>query len=56
MAKLKRRERYVILECTETGDRNYVTPFKLKGGNRLSLKKYCPRLRKHTVHKARRMD
>ncbi|GJQ26082.1 MAG: hypothetical protein HBSAPP02_11140 [Phycisphaerae bacterium] len=57
MAKANKRE-YVWLECTESGDLNYRTqvnvqqgiPEKLKGG----LKKYCPRLRKHTLHKLKR--
>ncbi len=56
MAKLKRRERNVLLECTECGERNYATPFKLKGGARLQVKKYCARCRKHMPHKSRRMD
>ena len=57
MAKAAKRE-WVWLQCTETGDLNYRTqvnvmggiPEKLKGG----LKKYCPRLRKHTLHKIKR--
>jgi large subunit ribosomal protein L33 len=56
MAKLKRRERNVLLECTECKRRNYTTKFKLKGGNRLELKKYCSHDRKHTMHRGRRMD
>ncbi len=56
MAKLKRRERNVILECSKCGERNYTTPFKVKGGSKLQLKKYCPRCRKHMEHKSRRMD
>ena len=56
MAKLKRRERNVLLECTECGERNYTTPFKLKGGKRLEISKYCPRCRRHVKHKSRRMD
>jgi len=59
MAKKKAVAReYVWLQCTECGDLNYRTsvntkgglPEKLKGG----LRKYSPRLRKHTVHKIKR--
>ncbi|TCP31137.1 LSU ribosomal protein L33P [Scopulibacillus darangshiensis] len=42
----------VTLECTETGDRNYIT-MKNKRNNpeRIEMMKYCPRLRKQTLHK-----
>jgi large subunit ribosomal protein L33 len=56
VAKLKRRERNVILECSECKERNYTTPFKLKGGKKLELKKHCPSCGKHTPHRGRRMD
>ena len=56
MAKLKRRERNVLMECTECKRRNYATPFKLRGGARLELSKYCKWCRKHTPHRGRRMD
>jgi len=56
VAKAQKRE-YVWLQCSETGDLNYRTeittsgvPERLKKG----IKKYCPRLRKHTVHKVKR--
>ena len=41
----------ITLACTETGDRNYST-VKNKRNNpeRIELKKYCPRLRKVTLH------
>jgi large subunit ribosomal protein L33 len=45
---------YVWLECTETGDRNYRVQKETRGTERLELKKYCPKLRKHTVHKESR--
>ena len=40
----------VTLACTECKDRNYTTTKnkKLTPG-RIELKKYCPRLRKHTL-------
>ncbi|MBT5738891.1 MAG: 50S ribosomal protein L33 [Planctomycetes bacterium] len=58
VAKQKSRE-YVWLQCTETGDLNYRTQIKVKGGlpeklKEKGLKKYSPRLRKHTVHKIKR--
>ena len=56
VAKLKRKERHVILQCSACKDRNYVTPFKMRGGSKLAVKKYCPRCRKHTPHKSRRVD
>ncbi|MCH2597637.1 MAG: 50S ribosomal protein L33 [Pirellulales bacterium] len=39
----------VLVVCEETGDDNYTLRRKM-GGERLRLKKYCPRLRKHTLH------
>ena len=56
MAKLKRKERNVFLECTVCKDRNYITPFKMKGGKKLDLKKFCARCGKHTPHRGRRID
>ena len=50
MAKKKDEKIIVQLVCTETGDRNYTLAKKRKA-EKLELKKYCPRLRKHTVHK-----
>lgn len=48
MAKSKKKE-IIFLVCEETGDRNY-TFFKKAGTPKLELKKYSPRLRKHTKH------
>ena len=45
---------YVWLECTETGARNYRVIKETRGTERLELKKYCPRLRRHTLHKESR--
>jgi large subunit ribosomal protein L33 len=57
MAKATGRE-YVWLQCTETGDLNYRTSIQTRGGlpERMKdgIKKYCPRLRRHTVHKIKR--
>lgn len=44
----------VGLICTETGAQNYVTQInKINTGKKIELKKYCPSLRKHTIHKSR---
>lgn len=41
----------ITLACTETGDRNYIST-KISGKpRRLELMKYCPRLKKHTLHR-----
>ncbi len=49
---------YVWLQCAETGDLNYRTSIRVKGGIsekvKEGMKKYCPRLRKHTLHKIKR--
>ena len=45
----KKKAEIVFLVCEETGDHNYTLRRK-PGGEKLKLKKYCPRLRKHTVH------
>jgi large subunit ribosomal protein L33 len=49
MAKSKKKAETVFLVCEETGDHNYTLTRK-PGGEKLKLKKYCPRLRKHTLH------
>ncbi|MEQ8315866.1 MAG: 50S ribosomal protein L33 [Phycisphaerales bacterium] len=59
MAKKKGAAReYVWLQCSETGDLNYRTSVNVRGGLPEGMKeginKYCPRLRKHTLHKIKR--
>jgi len=59
MAKKKAEAvEFVWLQCSESGDLNYRTPVNVKGGMPEKLKKglmkYCPRLRKHTLHKIKR--
>ena len=49
MAKSKKKVETVFLVCEETGDYNYTVRRK-PGGEKLKLKKYSPRLRRHTVH------
>jgi large subunit ribosomal protein L33 len=45
---------YVWLECTVCSSRNYRTQKETRGANRLELKKYCRKERKHTLHKESR--
>lgn len=45
----KRKVEVVFLVCEETGDYNYTIRRKM-GGEKLKLKKFSPRLRKHTMH------
>ena len=41
------------LKCSECNDINYTTTKNSKTKTeKLELRKYCPRLKKHTVHKA----
>lgn len=47
--KSKKKLEVVHLVCEETGDYNY-TKRRKTGGEKLKLKKYSPRLRKHTIH------
>jgi len=59
MAKKKAEAReYVWLQCSETGDLNYRTSVNTRGGisERIKggLRKFSPRLRKHTLHKIKR--
>ena len=51
MGKNSKRD-IVTLKCTECGDRNYTTTKNRRTVSaKLELKKYCPRLRKHTIHR-----
>jgi large subunit ribosomal protein L33 len=49
MAKGKKKLEVIHLVCEETGDHNYTLRRK-SGGEKLKVKKYSPRLRKHTLH------
>jgi large subunit ribosomal protein L33 len=49
MGKSKKKCETVFLVCKEGGDYNYTLKRK-PGGEKLSLKKYCPACRKHTDH------
>jgi len=45
----KKKAETIFLVCEESGDYNYTVRRK-PGGEKLKLKKYCPKLRKHTLH------
>jgi large subunit ribosomal protein L33 len=45
---------YVWLECTVCSARNYRTQKETRGAERLELKKFCRKERKHTPHKESR--
>ena len=47
--KSKKKAETVFLVCEETGEYNYAVR-KKPGGEKLKLSKYCPKLRKHTIH------
>lgn len=52
MAKKKKGARMLVaLVCTESGTTNYVTEYNKMNTPKIELSKYCPKLRKHTVHK-----
>jgi large subunit ribosomal protein L33 len=57
MAKAGKRE-WVWLECSDCGDLNYRTQINVQQGVseklKAGLKKYCPRTRKHALHKVKR--
>ncbi|MCX7845352.1 MAG: 50S ribosomal protein L33 [Dictyoglomaceae bacterium] len=43
---------HVILACTECKNRNYITEKNKKNDpDRLEIRKYCPKCRKHTPHR-----
>jgi large subunit ribosomal protein L33 len=45
-------EEIILLSCSECKDRNYsTTKNKKKTKEKLELNKFCPRCRKHTLHK-----
>ncbi|MCD6442601.1 MAG: 50S ribosomal protein L33 [Thermotogae bacterium] len=43
---------HIVLACTVCKSRNYhTTKNKQRMKNKLELKKYCPKCRKHTLHR-----
>ena len=54
MAKVGNRQ-YKTLVCSECNDENYREQKNIKNTTeRLEISKYCPRCRKHTVHKEKK--
>jgi len=52
MGKSKSKREHIFLACTECKAKNYITQKnKMNTTERLELKKYCPRDKRHTVHK-----
>ena len=52
MAKKKGNRILIAMECTETGMRSYITEKnRVNSVDKIELKKYNPKLRKHTLHK-----
>ncbi len=45
---------YVWMECSVCGNRNYRTQKETRGADRIELKKFCRKERKHTLHKESR--
>lgn len=41
----------VILVCTECLSRNYVVTKKKGSSERIEARKFCPRCKRHTIHK-----
>ncbi len=52
-SKSKKKVETVFLVCEETGDYNYSLRRKM-GREKLKVKKYSPRLRRHTLHVEKR--
>ena len=51
----KETREMVWLQCSDCSDLNYRTQLKIAGGApKIERKKYCPRERKHTLHKIKR--
>ena len=51
MAKVENRP-VILLACTECKERTYTTRKNKKNDpNRIELMKYCPRDRRHTLHR-----
>lgn len=45
----------VILKCSECGEENYITTRnKKKHPEKYEIMKYCPKLRKMTLHKEKK--
>ncbi len=54
MAKLGNRQRKTLV-CSVCGEENYRTEKNVKHTtDRLELNRYCPRCKKHTLHKEKK--
>jgi large subunit ribosomal protein L33 len=52
MASKKDIRPVITMACTECKERNYTTEKNRRNDQgRLELKKFCPRCRKHTLHR-----
>jgi large subunit ribosomal protein L33 len=52
VSEVKEMRVRITLQCTETGDRNYITNKNKKNNpERIELKKYSPRLKRYTIHR-----
>ena len=52
MAKSKDVRPVITFACTDCKERNYTSQKNRRNDpNRLELKKFCPRCRKHTAHR-----
>jgi large subunit ribosomal protein L33 len=52
MAKAAENRPVIQLSCTDCKERTYTTEKNKKNDpNRLELKKYCPRCRRHSLHR-----
>lgn len=52
MAKQKDVRPVITLACSDCKERNYTTEKNRRNDpGRIEFKKYCPRCRKHTVHR-----
>ena len=52
MAKAAENRPVITLACTECRERTYTTEKNKKNDpNRLELRRYCPRDRRHTLHR-----
>ena len=53
MAKVGNRQNKTLI-CTDCKEENYRVERNVKKTDRLELNRYCPRCRKHTVHKEKK--
>ena len=54
VAKKVGNRQYKTLKCTVCNEENYRDERNVKNTDKLELNRYCPRCRKHTVHKEKK--